>query len=304
MAYNPEPPRVWSRVQNQCSTNTDSSNLVYIPLTNQYVPPIIADYEKQLIAKGNILQYKKNSSNLTKNQRYSQIAKGMWTNRTKTWATQSQVYTNPNTASLKRVNYTEYPYPNNIVGAPNNISGPFEADLPNPFGCDTNILLDGGNLVCNTVVNPCSGEIIEQTSGQPCHPTTDSDVPGQVQLLCWNSKLETWYPRQRYFMSNSGTKWPQNYKALISALKPSPPTIISYSNTSNTVTINWNFIDNNCIPISSFNIYQNGVLIKNVPYTVTTFTTPTLVAGTYSYYIKALSNTTESLPSNTVTVYI
>ena len=57
-----------------------------------------------MINKGNVLQYKINSSNLTKNQRYSKIAQGQWTNRTKTFASQStRGYTNPNTQSLMRV---------------------------------------------------------------------------------------------------------------------------------------------------------------------------------------------------------
>ena len=43
--YNPNPTRVWSRFQNNCSA-TDSDNMKY---------------------KANVLQYKQNSSNLTKN---------------------------------------------------------------------------------------------------------------------------------------------------------------------------------------------------------------------------------------------
>ena len=51
MSYNPIPPRVWSRVQNQC-TYTDASgnsdinyNQVYIPLTKQTVTQAQANYE-------------------------------------------------------------------------------------------------------------------------------------------------------------------------------------------------------------------------------------------------------------------
>ena len=58
MSYNPIPPRVWSRVQNRC--------LFEQGLTT----------ETRILAKGNVLQYKKNSSNLTKQQKYSQISKG------------------------------------------------------------------------------------------------------------------------------------------------------------------------------------------------------------------------------------
>ena len=69
--YNPIPPRVWSRVQNKCTYLADVSTNINIETL----------YQEQLYYKGNILQYKKNSSNLTKNQRYSQINKGLWANR-------------------------------------------------------------------------------------------------------------------------------------------------------------------------------------------------------------------------------
>lgn len=58
--YNPNPTRVWSRVQNPCSTFVDSTNNA-----SNYAK---ADFERQMLLKGNILQYKKNSSNLTKNK--------------------------------------------------------------------------------------------------------------------------------------------------------------------------------------------------------------------------------------------
>ena len=101
MSYNPNPPRVWSRVQNQCTyTIAGTYQTVYVPLNNKTELLAVANYQDKILYKGNILQYKKNSSNLTKNQRYSQISKGNWTNRTKTFATQSQTYSNPNTTGL------------------------------------------------------------------------------------------------------------------------------------------------------------------------------------------------------------
>ena len=61
--YNPIPPRVWSRVQNQCTINNsnninDINDIVYIPLTNEYVTPFVAQQQYQMLSKGNILQYK------------------------------------------------------------------------------------------------------------------------------------------------------------------------------------------------------------------------------------------------------
>lgn len=216
--YLPIPPRVWSRVQNLCTyVNPDSDySSVYIPLTKQIVSQAQADYEEKMQYKGNILQYKANSAQFTKSQRYSQIAKGAGPNRTKVFATQSQTYSNPNTTGLLRVGYVNYPYQNQIVGAPNNISGPFAYGIPNPNNCSGNSIQDGGNLVCGTYANPCSGEIIQRgkLSSTVCNPASASNVPGQ-SILCWNNKTQTWFPRSRYFMNNSTNKWPINYKGFV-----------------------------------------------------------------------------------------
>jgi len=59
--YNPYPTRTWSRIDNILCTN---------------IPPDKA-YEMDVQKKRIILQYKKNSANLTKNQKYAQIAKGI-----------------------------------------------------------------------------------------------------------------------------------------------------------------------------------------------------------------------------------
>jgi len=92
--YNPIPPREWSRFENPCA------------YSNIDVPQnAAAAYQIAVLKKGNVLQYKNNSANITKRQRYAQIAKGAWVNRTTTWASQTQTYTNPNTNSLKRANY-------------------------------------------------------------------------------------------------------------------------------------------------------------------------------------------------------
>jgi hypothetical protein len=221
MSYNPIPPRVWSRVQNQCTYIIPGSTYeqAYIPLTNQIVSQGQADYEMKMFYKGNILQYKGNSARFTKSQKYSQLARCAGPNRTKVFATQSQTYTNPNTTGLLRVGYSTYPFPNQIVGAPNNISGPFVYNIRNPNDCSSNSIQDGGSLVCGTYANPCSGEIYKR--GSPivtvCYPAAASNVPGP-EYLCWNYKIQTWFPRTRYVMNNSTNKWPINYKGFVSAV--------------------------------------------------------------------------------------
>jgi len=202
--YNPTPTRAWSRVQNPI-TESAIFEKKYIDNTNY---------------KGNILQYKGNSSRITQNQKYTQLAKGLWCNRKKTYATQSETYSNPNVNSMHRVNYTTVPYNNNVVGQPNNSSGRFQYHVPSPFGCSNGPLQDGGNLVCGTHEKPCTGVVTRtnKNASAVCAPSYYSDVPGAPQNLCWDPTVQNWFPRQRYIMTNSGTKWPQGYKGIISAL--------------------------------------------------------------------------------------
>lgn len=273
--YLPTPPRVWSRVQNSCSiTNPASySSSVYVPLLNQTVTPIEADYYAKLLAKGNVLQYKKNSSNLTQQQRYSQIAKGMWTNRTTTWATQSDKYTDPNTKNLK------------------------------PQGATFLEMCKSNTLLCNTTMVPITGEIIVTKSNRNVNPTTDSDVPGNIQGLYWNPRLQTWYPKQRYIMTNSTDKWPINYKPFVTAIRPAPATIVSSVGGAGFVQFSWESVYSDCIPITSFAIYRNNVLFYVVNYPTSTYTLNNLTtATTYSFYVVTFSENIPSEPSNTVTI--
>ena len=302
MSYNPIPPRVWSRVENPCVFLVPGSTYqeAYIPLTGQVVSQAQADYQEKLIYKGNILQYKGNSARFTKSQKYSQLARMTGPNRTKVFATQSQTYSNPNTTGLLRVGYSTYPFPNQIPGAPNNISGPFAYGIQNPNDCSGNLIQDGGTLVCGTFANQCSGEIIKSgvNPATICYPASASNVPGP-SLLCWNNKVQTWFPRQRYFMNNSTNEWPNNYKGFTSALKPPTPVLTLVSSTDNYVTLSWSVTNNDCIPISSYNIYVNGQIYTNVPYTTTTITINDLYCEN-SFNVTSISNTIESNPSNTV----
>ena len=287
--YSPVPTREWSRVQNSCTYYTKSPPpaTVTVPLIGTTIPFSALAYQTALINKGNVLQYKKNSSNLNKQQIYTQIAKGMWTNRNTTWATQSLTYTNPNTQHLKRVGgewitvngeiSTSYadcpiipPKTNNILPpiryTPNNNNPviPPPPTIKNP----TNIIpvvsidapknniaiLDFGNLLCNTTENICTGETIIKPANSNWHPTTDSDVPGTIQELYWNERIQTWYPKERLTMNNSTDKWPQGAKFIGTAnttcsepepvpptpiLKHPPPIITSVIPTTNTAYITW-----------------------------------------------------------------
>jgi len=347
--YLPQPPRAWSRVQNSCSLNTttDNSGLVIDPYTQQLVTSVVLAERVAMLNKGNVLQYKANSSNLTKSQVYSKIAKGQWVNRNTTWATQStRGYTNPNTTSLKRsgnvVNIAVDPKTGAIIGPtlapptcpqimnnvypalpPNNGGGSDinEPNIPPPVpstpGSDTNppiipvspitpiVIQDGGNLICSIQENICTGETKRSLSQKLCNPTTDSDVPGPIQDLCWNDGTQTWYPRQRYIMTNSTNKWPVNAK-LLGAIKISAPYITSFTSNLNNVTLSWTFNDI-CLPASNFNIYQDGILVKRVNGNI--FTTEVSVNNgnkIYQFYIKSENVTAKimSESSNVVSINI
>jgi hypothetical protein len=284
--YLPDPPRAWSRVQNNCSLVTDiidTSVVPYtfvVPYTNEIVPAYVFQQKMAMLEKGNILQYKANSSNLTKAQRYAKIAKGQWVNRNTTWATQStRGYTNPNSTSLKRtgnfVNIAIDPITGAVIGPttapvtcpktdiPINYGLPMNNGVtdgqvippppppnPNPNNdtyiplveiADTNpiVIQDGGSLICSIQENVCTGEIKINVSQQVCSLTTASDVPGPIGVLCWNDGTPTWYPRQRYVMTNSANKWPLNAK-LVSAIncKPQIETIENIYTGDNTDTDN------------------------------------------------------------------
>ena len=355
--YLPIPPRAWSRVQNECAVVTnfprnfdELTSLVPFPYTKQLVVASTYRDKLNMLRKGNILQYKANSSNLTKNMKYSKIAQGQWTNRNTTWATQStRGYTNPNTTSLKRIAkvniafdpITRLPlgptflpvtcpkietntYPalpistgtgtSNIVLPPlpptpanNDTFIPPVAPIPVP---DPIVIQDEGNLICSIQENICTGYIKRSLSQQICNPTSDSDVPGQIQELCWNDGTPTWYPRQRYTMSNSGNKWPYTTGPVdtttISAVRPFAPdiTFISSNCSTNTVTLFWEQ-NETCLPVSSFLIYENDVLIK-ISEGFERSTELTIENDIeYSYFIISKcsgSNNLISDPSNTKTI--
>jgi hypothetical protein len=308
--FNPVPPRVWSRVQNQCTYVDSSNNADYqsvfipvtaIPSTQQPMSLAEANYQEKLLYKGNILQHKANSSRLTKKQKYTQLAKGFGPNRTKVFATQTQTYTNPNTTGMQRVNSTTYTFPNTLVGKPNNISGPFQYDVPNPNGClkpdgnPVNSIQDGGTLICGTYADPCTGELIKAntTSAEICNPASASDVPGS-SYLCWNRTLQTWFPRQRYVMNNSGTKWPEGYKGFI---RENAPVLTLLSSTESTATLMWTYVSD--APVSEIVIYNNFKPINIVGVGVTVITVD-LAIGRNCFTIISISNGMGSKYSNTI----
>jgi len=227
----PNPPREWSRVQNRCVYDTNTNTNFFLQ------KKLLADMQY----KGNILQYKKNSSNYTKNQIYSLIGQGKWLLRNKTYATQSETYTNPNTNYLRRINgqfidlntgqnvpqpNCKNPQPIIFPVLPNVIPVVSPPPLPPPkpsqpqtFPITTNIVIistdiieDNGVLICSQQENPCTGEIKTTFQGDHCYSTTFSDVPrGKINTLCYQTE-PLYYPKTRLTMNNSTDKWPYGSK--------------------------------------------------------------------------------------------
>lgn len=161
--YLPQPPRDWSRVQNSCTfidndTSYSAQNILLADMLN----------------KGNVLQYKKNSSNFTKAQIYSKIARKQWVNRNITWATQSVQYSNPNTTSLKRFGNVR-----NISIDP--ITGAIIGETTNNVTCPQPVVTNNESLPSNggggsSVSEPSIPPITEPSSGSDVFPP-EEDVP-------------------------------------------------------------------------------------------------------------------------------
>ena len=224
--YLPTPPRDWSRVLNnpyciyspQFNQGDYTNNKVYSALLNKEITTGESIESDKILYKANILQYRNTNSNMSRKMLFSKIAKGTKIGPKKTYATQTLTYSNPNMNSLQRVQ-------SNTI----NLEGTnFQTGILSPWKCGNgDIIENGGHLVCNKVVNPCTNEIIKVYKTRSCYPITDSgipgfSVPGVTRFLCWNSKLKTYNPRNKLTNSNSGNKWPQNYKNFNQACQSLP----------------------------------------------------------------------------------
>ena len=176
---------------------------------------------------------------------------------------------------------------------------------------ESTLIPDGGTLICSQIEDICTGAIIKELSGTSiCAPTTASDVPGIIEKLCWNDGLSTYYPRVRLTYGTSSDKFPENYKGLVSALKPAAPDLLLASSGTNSdnlgiITLNWEFNDSICIPIDNFLLYENNILIEIINYESRSISLDNLpVLTNLNYILYAHFTTGDSNPSNPVNVYI
>ena len=109
----PDPPRLWERAYIDC-VNCQNDYCGSNP-TNAYPPPTcdcppnspyITSEQLDMRRKAEIFKYKKNAAEQTKAQKYSLLANGINIYKKRSWATQSQDYTNPNVNNLPQVGNT------------------------------------------------------------------------------------------------------------------------------------------------------------------------------------------------------
>ena len=102
VGYVPNPPRLWSRANGNncpnCASNYGYQNCSLNPNTVR----VYSTRELDERRKAEILKYKNNSSNMSKAQQYSMASRNALT-RKKSWATQTQTYTNPNVDNLPEI---------------------------------------------------------------------------------------------------------------------------------------------------------------------------------------------------------
>jgi len=227
--------RNWTRVQDPISIYPDSFTKSPAEIEGL-----------QMLHKCTILQHRKNSTQLNKKQKYSQIAKGFGQ---KSFATQNERgYTNPNIKGFQRVktiNTTLNGVPINLpvtsCNPPNIIPDNTMPDpiSPNddevakeppppivpsndntttyPIEDQTNelpvVIQNLGSLICGTQENICTGEITEYSANNRIisHPTSASDVPGTIRDLHWNPSIPYYEPKKRTTMNTSGYNGPNNY---------------------------------------------------------------------------------------------
>jgi len=203
--YNPVPTHIGYR-----SANCDA---IYTP--GDIVTPEAADLIQQQY-KGNVLQYKENSANYSKSVIYSKIMKGQWSNRKRCFASQGVKYTNPNTRFFARTGETNIllngvqtfypttcpPYSNLVYYNSNQRANP-----------ENGVIANGGILICNKQENKCTGYSHVSVNNNLCFPTSCSDVPGKERLLCYK-QTTPFYPKPKRVMTNTGGKFPINYKPL------------------------------------------------------------------------------------------
>lgn len=256
--YIPNPPRAWSRVRLDCGYD----NLTIV----EYYKYLMKKKGNVLQYKKNSACFTRNQIYSKIAQDNWTNRNTTWATQNE------RGYTNPNNNNLRRDNAnniiisgtgiveTTLPItcptipnnntnvlPNNETGQGDEGSNPVLPPVKSQTGGGGNILpptpnsdeiedpivvQDNGTLICNIIENPCTSFSQTKQANEFYHPTTDSDVPGKIELLYWNDGVQTWYPRYNYSINTSDNKWPNTSGT------PEDPTYIAavaYDNNGNII---------------------------------------------------------------------
>ena len=172
---------------------------VYDLITNESITDILI--AQNIANKLKVLQYF-NGGQLTKQQKYSQMAKGTWTNRNTTWATQNlNGYTNPINLKMRR---SRTSYNIAISRTTGTVIGPTTLPVTCPFipTNDNNVLPTNDNDNNNNndtnidappVIPPPDDTVIISNPNQPYFPVSPVSpitpvapivIPNNGSLLC------------------------------------------------------------------------------------------------------------------------
>jgi hypothetical protein len=131
-----------------------------------------------------------------------------------------------------------------------------------------------------------------------CHPTSSSDVPGNIMMLCTNPmdtvNGDQFIQQPRRNMGINSNNFPSGYSNLKSAIFfPAP--ILYYTSP----ILSWVFPPCN-IPVLSVNIYKDNVFLLNVTNNVNSIETTEYGTGTYT--ITSLNGNVSSIDGDGISV--
>jgi len=129
VGYVPVPPRLWSRAGGNNCPNCASNNGYAACIGDNGLSYSTYDLDQR--RKAEILKYKGNSAQLSRAQQYSMASRNALT-RKKSWATQTQTYTNPNVDNLPEIQSDGVTVTLQCNGPVINCSLTSDSDVPGP----------------------------------------------------------------------------------------------------------------------------------------------------------------------------
>ena len=236
--YNPKPPREWNRYKPRCLNNEANAQMYMKANILQYINNSSQLTKKQKyasLAQGNSTSWASQSSQSSLpnikslkrvNQTYivaPQSSNIIDSNNITSYELQdcikNKINNNINLPSISSTSSPSLPPPPPPPPPPPNETPNYPGLPPivDTPGVTIYLIPNGGTLICNTIENPCTGAVLQKQANKICYPTTCSDVPGPIKLLCWSGRLPTFFPKVKRTYGTSDNKWPVNEKFIFRA---------------------------------------------------------------------------------------